>query len=307
MTATTLPKRYVTLGEDLGSKKTWLGYGVFALLVAVCSLYFRFPATEVGDYLDRSVKEMSPDLSLTAAMIKPWPPVLLRFTNMKVMRTGVDVPLVAADSLVAGPQLRSLVRGKSVYVFKGEAYSGEFNGRLQRQENAPSLGSAALTFSGIDLAKYKYLPELLGRQLGGILSGSVDYRNGSGRLLDGEGGTKLRILDGRVELLQPLLGMDAVGFNDLTVEASLAKGILTAKMELDGPELQGAMSGTIRMMADVRQSRLALKGTIEPLEQLYQQYPQAAAAFNMLKKKMKNGKYSFAISGTVQKPKFSIL
>jgi len=291
----------------LGNKKAWLGYGVFAALVAVGSLYFRFPAAEVGDYLDRSVKGMNPDLSLTAAMIKPWPPVLLRLTNMKVMRAGVDVPLIVADSLVAGPQLRSLVQGKSVYFFKGEAYSGEFNGRLQRQEDAPSLGSAALTFSGIDLAKYKYLPELLGRQLGGILTGSVDYHSDSGRLLDGEGRTKLRVLDGRVELLQPLFGLDAVGFNDLNVDAALANGVLTANMKLDGPELQGTMSGTIRMVADVGQSRLAFKGTIEPLDQLYQQYPQAAAAFNMLKKKMKNGKYSFAISGTVQQPKFSIL
>ena len=148
----------------MGSKKAWLGYGVFAALVAVCSLYLRFPAAEVGDYLDRSIKGLDPDLSFTAAGIKPWPPLQLRFTDMKVVSTGTDVPLVVVDNLVAGPQIRSFVQGKSVYVFEGKAYGGIFNGRLLRQSGAAGLGSAALSFSGIDLAKYGYLSELLGRK-----------------------------------------------------------------------------------------------------------------------------------------------
>lgn len=291
----------------MGSRRAWFGYGVFAVLVTACSLYFRFPAAEVGDYLDRSIKDLNPDLSFVAAEIKPWPPLLLRITDMKVVSAGVDIPLVVADDLVAGPQILSFAQGKSVYVFKGKAYNGEFGGRLQRQSDAIGLGTAVLSCSGIDLASYEYLSEMLGRHLGGILSGSVDFQSETNRLLDGEGRTELRVLEGRVELLQPLLGLDTIGFNNLTVDAALARGVLTANIKLDGPELQGNMSGTVRVMADIGQSRLAFKGAIEPQDQLYEQYPQVAAAFNLLKKKMKNGMYSFAVSGTVQQPKFSFL
>jgi type II secretion system protein N len=292
----------------VGKKRAWFGYGVFAALVAVCALYFRFPAVEVGDYLDRSIKGINPALSFAAATIKPWPPLLLRFTDMKVVSTGADDPLLVADNLVAGPQIRSLVQGKKpVYVFKGKAYGGEFDGRLQLHSDTAQPGSASLSFNGIDLAKYKYFSELLGRHIEGILGGSVDFQTATDRLLGGDGRTKLRVTDGRVELLQPLFGLDAIGFNDLTVEAELANGVLTANMEFDGPEIRGTVSGTVRVLADIGQSRLALKGAIEPQAQLEQQHPQAAAAFNLLKKKMKNGRYSFAVSGTVQQPKFSIL
>jgi type II secretion system protein N len=291
----------------VGSKKAWFGYGMYAVLVALCSLYFRFPAAEVGDYLDRSIKGMNPDLSFAAAMIRPWPPLRLRFTDMQVVSTGADVPLVVADNLVAGPQIRSMVQGKPIYVFKGEAYGGEFNGRLERHSDSAPLGSASLSFTGIDLAEYKYLSEQLGRHLGGILGGSVDFQSDTDHLLDNEGRTKLRVTDGRVELLQPLFGLDAIEFNDLTVEATLTNGVLTANMEFDGPELRGTVSGTVRVLADIGQSRLSFKGMIEPQAQLGQLYPQAAAAFNLLKKKMRNGKYSFVVSGTVQQPNFSIL
>ena len=291
----------------MDNRRAWFGYGVFAVVVAAFFLYIRFPATEVGDYLDRSIKGINPDLSFAAAAIKPWPPLQLRFKNMEVVSSGVDVPLVMAESLVAGPQISSFVQGKPVYAFKGEAYGGKFNGRVQRQSDAAGFGTANLTFSGIDLAKYQYLSEQLRRHLGGILGGSVSFHSDTNRLLDGEGQMKLLVVDGRVELLQPLFGLDAIGFDDLTVEAGLANSVLTANMELDGPELHGTMSGTIRVMGDIGQSRLVFKGAVEPQEQLEQLYPQAAAALNLLKKKMKNGKYSFAISGTVQQPEFSIL
>jgi len=295
------------MGGFVGSKRGWFGYGLFGVLVAACSLYLRFPAAEVGDYLDRALKGINPDLSFSAAMIKPWPPLQLKFTETEVVSGRPDIPLVVAENLVAGLKISSLLQGRPVYVLRGTAYSGAFVGWLQRHGDAAGFGEGELSFTGIDLAAYNYLPELLGRQLGGILNGSMSFKSSSPRLLDGGGQTQLRVNEGRVALLQPLLGLDAVAFDWLAVDAALEKRVLSASMELNGPELQGSMTGTIRVMADIGQSRLAFKGVVEPQSQLYQQHPQAAAALNLLKKKMKNGKYSFAVTGTVQKPEFSLL
>jgi type II secretion system protein N len=290
-----------------GSRREWLGYGLFGVLVAACSLYLRFPSADVGNYLDRAIKGINPDLSFSAAMIKPWLPLQLKFTEMEVVRGRPDNPLVVVEDLIAGPKISSLLQSKPVYVLKGAAYSGEFSGWLQRQGDAAGFGEGELSFSGMDLAKYDYLPELLGRQLGGILNGSISFKSSSPRLLDGGGQTRLRVNQGRVAFLQPLLGLDAIAFDFMTVDATMVKRILSASMELNGPELQGSMTGTIRLMADIGQSRLAFKGVVEPQSQLYEQHPQAAAALDLLKKKMKNGKYSFAVKGTVQKPEFSLL
>jgi type II secretion system protein N len=295
------------MGGFVGSKRGWFGYGLFGVLVAACSLYLRFPAAEVGDYLDRALKGINPDLSFSAAMIKPWPPLQLKFTETEVVSDREDIPLVVAEDLVAGPKIISLLQGKQVYALRGAAYSGAFSGWLQRYGDAAGFGEGELSFAGIDLAIYSYLAELLGRQLGGILNGSIAFKSSATRLLDGGGQAQLRVDHGWVTFLKPLLGLDAVIFDVMTVDAALEKRILSASMELDGPELQGSMTGTIRVMADIGQSRLAFKGVVEPQGQLYQQYPQAAAALNLLKNKMKNGKYSFAVTGTVQKPEFSLL
>ncbi len=295
------------MGRLVGTRREWFGYGLFGLLVVTCALYLRFPAAEVGDYLDRALKGINPNLSFSAAQIKPWPPLQLKFTETEVVSDRADIPWVVAEDLVAGPKIISLLQGKQVYALRGAAYSGAFSGWLQRYGDAAGFGEGELSFTGIDLAKYSYLPELLGRQLGGILNGSISFKSSSARLLDGGGETQLRVNEGRVALLQPLLGLDAVAFDWLTVDAALKKRVLSASIELNGPELLGSMTGTIRIMADIGQSRLAFKGVVEPQSQLYQQHPQAAAALNLLKKKMKNGKYSFAVTGTVQKPEFSLL
>ena len=295
------------MGRLAGTRREWFGYGLFGLLVVTCALYLRFPSAEVGDYLDRSLKGINPNLSFSAALIKPWPPLQLKFTGTEVVSARTDIPLVVAENLVAGPKISSMLHGKPVYVLKGAAYSGAFSGRLQRRTDTAGFGEGELSLAGIDLAKYNYLPELFGRQLEGILNGSLSFKSNSGRLLDSGGQTQLRVNEGRMALLQPLLGLDAVVFDVITVDAALEKRILSASMELTGPELQGSMTGTIRIMADIWQSRLAFKGVVEPQSQLYQQHPQAAAALNLLKNKMKNGKYSFAVKGTVQKPEFSLL
>jgi len=295
------------MGGFVGTRREWFGYGLFGLLAVTCALYLRFPSADVGDYIDRSIKGVNPDLSFSAALIKPWPPLRLKFTDTEVVSDRANIPLVVAEDLVAGPKIISLLQGEQVYALHGAAYSGELSGWLQRRTDGVGFGESALSFSGIDLAEYNYLPELLGRQLGGILNGSIAFTNSSGRLLDSAGETNLRIDDGRVELLQPLLGLEAVIFDELAIDAALEKRILSASLEINGPELQGSMSGTVRVMAEIGQSRLRFKGVIEPLSQLYEQHPQAAAALNLLKKKMKDGKYSFVVSGTVQKPEFSLL
>ena len=295
------------MGRLVGTRREWFGYGLFGLLVVTCALYLRFPSAEVGDYLDRSLKGINADLSFSATLIKPWPPLQLKFTETEVVSDRADIPLVVAENLIAGPKISSMLQGKPVYVLKGAAYSGTFSGWLQRYGDAAGFGEGELSLAGIDLAKYNYLPELLGRQLGGILNGSITFKSSSAHLFDGGGQTQLRVNEGWVALLQPLLGLDAVAFDVLTVDAELEKRVLSASLELDGPELQGSMTGTIRLMADIGQSRLAFKGVVEPQSQLYQQHPQAAAALNLLKNKMKNGKYSFTLTGTVQKPEFGLL
>lgn len=291
----------------VGTGREWFGYGLFGLLVATCVLYLRFPSADVGDYIDRSIKGINPNLSFSAKLIKPWPPLRLKFIETEVVSGRPDIPLVVTEKFIAGPKISSLLLGKPVYVLKGTAYSGTFSGWMKHHGAVSEFGDGELSFSGIDLAKYNYLPELLGRQLGGILDGSITFQSSSAHLFDNKVHTQLRVNKGRAELLQPLLGLDAVAFDWLEVYATMEKRVLSASLELDGPELQGSMTGTIRVMPDIGQSRLSFKGVVEPQSLLYQQHPQAVAALNLLKKNMKNGKYSFAVKGTVQKPEFSLL
>jgi type II secretion system protein N len=284
----------------------WLGYGLFALLIAAGSLYWLFPATEVLGYMNSSMKNNQPDFSFAAAELKPWLPLRLRAKNFMVAKAPIESPVFKADTLVAGQRIFDFLRGRSVYEVEGSAYNGEFSGWLRTRPGTGRILEAEFGVHEIDLAAFEYLSVLFGRHLNGILAGSVLLKSEK-TLLDGTGKMLLSVTDGRVEFLQPLFGLHEVPFKEVTFEGDLAGGRVHMNVRLQGPDWRGELSGAVRLAADIRQSRLDLQGTIEPLSHFYQNYPQAAEALKLLKKKMKNGRYPFAVSGTVEKPIFQLI
>jgi type II secretion system protein N len=287
-------------------KKAWIGYSLFALLAAACALYILFPSMEIVGYVDQVVKGVQPNLSFTAAGLKPWPPLRFRLKELRVTEEQTAAPLFSASTLVIGPRVRSLLHGKLIYGLEGTAYKGSFAGSFRLPPDNTRLQEVHLVLHDVDLERYVFLSELAGRKLGGILTGSVALQSDD-QLLSGTGQATISVTAGRVELLQSFFGLQDIPFKDLTIEAQLAGGRMAVNFVLKGPELQGNMSGTVTLLPDLRRSRLNFRGEVEPLSQLIQNYPQAVETLKLLKNKMKNGRFSFAILGTMQNPIFRFI
>jgi type II secretion system protein N len=287
-------------------KKAWIGYSLFAMLAAACALYILFPSGEIVGYVNKVVKGMQPNLSFTAAGLKPWPPLRFRLKDTRVTGEQTTVPFFSASTLVIGPRVRSLLHGKLVYGLEGSAYKGSFAGSLRLLPDSTRLQEAHLVFHDVDLEQYVFLSKLIGRKLGGILAGSVALQSDD-RLLSGTGQATISVTAGRVELLQSFFGLQSIPFKDLTIEAQLAGGRISVTFVLKGPELQGKMTGTVTLLPDLMRSRLNFRGEVEPLSQLLQNYPQAVETLKLLKNKTKNGKFSFAVLGTVRNPTFRFI
>jgi len=75
------------------------------------------------------------------------------------------------------------LRGEGRYRFKSLAYGGDINGAVFIKENGASENfDTRIEFENIKVGTHKYMKELLGRQIDGILGGYVNYK-GSDKIL----------------------------------------------------------------------------------------------------------------------------
>jgi type II secretion system protein N len=142
----------------------------------------------------------------------------------------------------------------------------------------------------------------------GRLSGEIVYNNESGTAAGGSGSIDLRLSDGRLLLKAPVFNIGSLDLQSIKLEATLNRREITiVKADLQGTEVNGSMTGSIKLQTNVRQSQLNLRGTLEPLAQFYQKYPEIRELLKTMKKRVRRGQYFFIVTGTLADPKFKLL
>jgi len=290
--------------------KRIFGYIFYGILLLVVLLYFRFPSGAFSAYLQAKADEISPRYHVLVGKVRPSLPFGVKFLRTKVSLRGYPdkIPFFS-ESLRIKPEIISLVKGKSKYEFDCFAYRGEIKGYVHFTNNrmdGPFTTSIGLQY--VHLHDYGYLSTLIGRDVKGILGGTITYSGQSKLLINGVGEANLGIADGRVEILQPILGLNSVDFDELRIKMFLDKQkINVASVELEGPDLRGTLSGTISLNKDFSESTLALKGSIEPLAGLFTSDKGDTEALQFLRRRLKRGKLSFVIRGTPAEPKIRFI
>jgi type II secretion system protein N len=142
----------------------------------------------------------------------------------------------------------------------------------------------------------------------GILGGIITYSGQGNLLINGTGEANLRISDGSVELLQPIFSLESVSFDDVRIKMILEKTkIKLTHVELKGREIKGTLSGTIGLKQNFSKSRLALRGSIEPLEGFFKGENGAPRIMKLFKRRLRKGKLSFVVRGTPADPKIRFI
>ncbi len=122
--------------------------------------------------------------------------------------------------------------------------------------------------------------------------------------MGGNGEASLRLLDGRVELLLPILSLQSIDFNDVKMDMVLKKQeISLTRLELEGPQMKSTLSGTVSLKEDLAKSTLDLKGSLEPFASLLKDAGGLQNTLRLFKRGLRRGTLAFIIYGTIGEPK----
>lgn len=292
--------------KDFISKhKKWLGCVLYAVILTVGLLYFRFPSDALKDYFQAKGNRASPPLNFSVDRIKPSMPLGLKFAKTGVsLKDSPHSLILKADRLLIKPSLWSVLGGERKYSFHCIAYKGEVSGNIDFQKDqAAGFIDTKMSLRNIHLGDYVYLANLMGRSVRGTLGGTISYRGQYKLILNGSGEANLSLADGRVELAQPFLTLEAIDFDAMEINMVLDKqSIKVARLEFKGPQLQGTLSGTISLKREFAESILDLRGTIQPFAALFTRPADAQDTVAFLRERLDEGTFTFMIQGTMGNP-----
>ena len=286
--------------------KKWIGYTLYCLILAASFLYFKFPSDELKEYIQSTAQKIYPDIQITTGRLSPLFPA-----GLKLFKTAISLEenpgqiFFKADKISIKPRIWSLLKNSPVYFFNCTAYNGNLKGStiIKKNDSATSF-STSIDFQDIHIDKNSPVPSIISDRLEGTLKGSVTYEiENKISLSQGSGDAILTISEGLIKLAEPVLTLEAIDFSEILIRMSLKKQkVSISHAELKGEKMIGTISGTIHLNTDLPESRLDLKGEVEPMAALFQDVPAAAQAINLIKKSLKDGKLPFSLKGTIKNP-----
>ena len=291
-------------------KWKWPGYILYGIFLTTGLLYYRFPSDTIKTYLESAVFRANPRIILSMKGLRPGFPPRVDLENVTIsLKETPQKPLVRAKDMAIMPAVGSFLSGTYEYHVDAHAYQGDIKGRVCfERHDMKSPFKASVTLKGIQVGRHPHLPPLVGRDVSGVLEGQIDYAGQRDRLIKGAGQGTLVISDGRVELLQPVLGLTSLDFNRLSMKMVLKdRKIALTDVELEGGAVKGELSGTITLRSDFWRSRLDLKGTMEPLGGILGNIKADASALRFLRQGLKKLNRSFVIRGTFRDPEFKFM
>jgi type II secretion system protein N len=285
-------------------KKKWLLYLLFTLILTTFFIYYLFPADQIKNYMVFHLNKTHPDINITIDQIKPAFPPGVWLYDITIYQTSDT--LLTLEQVKIVPNLLSLFGSKIIFFFKANTCDGIIDGKGELTHNtAFSKIHVDATFSDIQISEIHALRRLNARNISGVLEGHVTYSK------DQTSGEDVRamliISDGEIELLNPILMLESIAFNIIESDIVVKNRKVQFKQcSLKGHQMDGSIAGSIILEKPLERSVLKLVGTIRPhptfLASLEKDFPK-----HLIPKKFfsKNG-LPIKLSGTIEKPSFSI-
>lgn len=283
--------------------KKWLFYIVFAAAAAAAFLYLLFPSEQVRQYIIRQVGQQYPAISVELRRTSPCLPAGLQMMDLRLFRRGRMV--FESSRMRVIPRYLSLFSARKRFHIAGSASGGRFEGEVAIESASPPVYAADISFQGIEIEKIAAVSEFMPHQLYGAAQGSVSYSTKGGGF--GQGRADIRIKQSRIDLKTPMFGFQGVSAGTVTAELKIdGSRALVEEIQLEGSQVSGSASGTIRLKRPLKRSRLDLSGSIRLhpafVKKLGQAVPeQVFPVRNFVEKPI-----SFRIAGTAERPRYSL-
>lgn len=289
--------------------KKYFGYILYGFILTIGLLYYHFPSEIFRDYLQSNANTLNPKLILSIAKVNPSFPFGLNLLEPRVsLKTDPQIMVFKAENLFIKPDLWSYLKGESKYNFDCPVNNTKFNGDIcSSKGNAKTSFTASVAIENVRIENITHLSGLVFRNLGGVLAGTITYSGQYNSLIEGTGQASLKISDGHVEFLHPFLNHGSIAYNKLSIKMDLKNNKIDLKhVELIGREIQGSLSGIVVLKRPFLKSSIDLRGTIEILAGFLNNKG-TLGNLRLFKQRLKKGKLSFTIRGTLTEPQFKVI
>jgi type II secretion system protein N len=304
-----------------------LGYGAFYWLMLVVFFYLTFPYDRLRDRLvhDFNARQTGPDaMRLEIDSISSYWLSGVEAEGMRLVSTPVPDPtgkpakpkVTTVEQAHARLSLFALLIGRRVVSFGADAFGGSVDGSIT-DSDAERVVEAEI--DGLDLGQTPILAGLLGLPVSGKLSGTANLVTPEARLSKAEGKLALKLVglsvgDGKAKI-RDIIALPKLDAGELTLDAEVKSGQVTVtQFAGNGPDLQLAAQGTIRLRDQPEQSILGLTAEFKFTDRYTNKDDMTKAlfgpsgAFDLDSKnrraKRPDGFYAWRVSGTLGSPTF---
>ncbi len=281
--------------------RRWVLYSLYIIITTVFFIYHLFPSETVKEYIAQYLCRTTADCDITIDRIKPAFPASLMFSDLHLYY--LNSPLLTADEIKVTPKFSTLLRRKTTFFFKGQAYKGKIIGKIDMMEEPFSQSVLVHTnLFDIQLMDVTALQNISGQKVSGLLNGQVAYN----RTEDAETINAFsQLSDLRVDLSTPILNLKSLRFRDIQTDISLNnKNLIIKRCIVKGVQMDGQISGSIAIRNDIGKSSLNLTGAIKPHHLFLAGIGKGLSSIFVPKNKTGAKSLFFGVRGTFEKPSF---
>ena len=162
-----------------------------------------------------------------------------------------------------------------------------------------------LTLSGIQIGSSVALERLIRRKMSGILGGTVQFESRKGE--SGAVSAGLNLSDCKVEITEPIFGMDLLSFKDISADITVERNNVRVKTcTLRGNQIDGKFNGTVELKEPISKSVLNMSGSFRPHHQFLVDLRKSLPVNLFSQKRTDNNEFPIQFAGTIDSPVFSL-
>jgi type II secretion system protein N len=280
-----------------------LSYLAYAVLLTLVLLYVRFPAEKFKAYCENRIERLLPGSACKVDRIVYRFPLSTVLENVIISR-GIDgqEANMVVTRLVVSPEPLQFWKA---FKLQGEIYSGLFEAGLDFDTKTQSFQLENIQLEGVAAGELAKSIGLADRQLSGFVGFSGNYQALNSQPGDGTGEGVVEIVAGSMSLLQPILTLSTLEFDQLAVDLAYENGRLSfLEGELLGKDIVADFSGELQLASPLLNSSLLLSGHLEPDEVFLSNQPKQQQVVQRLLQRYKMTVLPFKVGGTVKRPLF---
>jgi type II secretion system protein N len=286
-----------------GSFFRWFWYCCYAVVLTAILLYLRFPVVKFNEFCVRQAEGLVSGSRCTIGNIAYDFPFGISLKDVSFFLPKQEKSSVfVVNSLAFSPVFKDFGNNFAV---SGRSYSGQFSGTLHIKQKDRQFSLDPLVLQNLNLGEMKAVQDMLGRELSGRLDFTGRYSAAVNQYLAGNATGKVKLREGKISLLQPVLALKEIDLQQVELEIQYDKHELQCtKGKMKGKDVSSDFSGMVKVNFPWYLSSVAAKGEMALTAGFMKGNKEAENEIAAVRKQFKKSTLPFEVNGSLQKPAF---